>query len=78
MTAFELINKLKQYPGDMQVVVAGYENGFDDIETIKNVLLGLRPDKEEWDGKYEKSTEKNANNALALLGDRGPYKPEIF
>ena len=75
MTTAELINRLKEYPDDMRVVVAGYENGFDDIETIKNVVLGLRPDKEEWDGKYEKSTDKNATNAIALLGDRGPYEP---
>jgi hypothetical protein len=70
MTASELIDQLKQYPADLKIVVEGYENGFDDLETIKNVSLVLHPDKKYWDGKYDESADPISITAIALIGNR--------
>jgi hypothetical protein len=70
MTASELIDKLKQYPANMRIVVVGYESGFDDIETIQEVSIDKFRKKREWDGKYRERTNSATINAVALLGDR--------
>jgi hypothetical protein len=35
MTVEELIAKLNEYPGDLRVLIPGYEDGFNDITLIK-------------------------------------------
>ncbi len=70
MTASELIRELEKYPPDVRIVVAGYESGFDDIETIKEISVKIYPKKQEWDGKYEKSKSSSAMKFIALLSDR--------
>ena len=54
MTTEELIQLLAQYPGDLRVMVQGYEEGYDDLEAGLVVAgeanlkrLGFAPSKEE-------------------------------
>jgi hypothetical protein len=70
MTASELIDKLKQYPANMRIVVAGYESGFDDIEMINYVSIDKFRKKQEWDGRYRERNNATTVNAVALLGNR--------
>ena len=39
MTVNELIEQLKNYPGDMRVLTLGYEGGLDDIRTKHDTVV---------------------------------------
>lgn len=39
MTVNELIEQLKNYPGDMRVLTLGYEGGFDDVDLETNDIV---------------------------------------
>jgi hypothetical protein len=41
MTVSELITELKKHDGDLMVVVAGYEDGLDDVRQASPVQLKL-------------------------------------
>ena len=41
MTVAELIEKLKEYPQDIRVVVRGYEDGVDDVERAEEIEIYL-------------------------------------
>lgn len=47
MTVAELIAQLKNLPGDMMVVIPGYEGGFDDPNIHSSTLIPNA----NWDGK---------------------------
>ena len=48
MTVNELIEQLKNYPGDMRVLTLGYEGGFDDIGLkTEDIVFGAN-DKDKW------------------------------
>ena len=55
MTVKELIRLLKEYPGNMRVVVNGYEEGWTDIEkrSILEIELALNYNKEDYFGPHE-------------------------
>lgn len=52
MTVNELIEQLKGYPGDMMVVIPGYEGGYDnpEVQTGARIILDTN-----WDGKNKVS-----------------------
>ena len=54
MTVSEMIDVLKGYPGDLRVVVDGYEDGYDDPSPrqISNVRIALNAGTQEWIGKH--------------------------
>ncbi len=52
MTAEELINKLKQLPPDIIIVVRGYEDGYNDILELKPVRIKQIPDSRWYDGNF--------------------------
>ena len=55
MTVKEFREQLKKYPDNMQVVVSGYETGWDDIEpdslSIREVLLNCG--ERDYEGQHE-------------------------
>lgn len=69
MTINELIEILRQFPPEMRVVVKGYEDGFDDIDTIKQVSLILNANEEWWYGAHADLKEKPGVPALLLSGE---------
>jgi len=49
MTVNELIEQLKNYPGDTRVLTLGYEGGYDDIVMdVDDIVLNARDDKCPW------------------------------
>ena len=54
MTVSELIRLLGAYPGDMRVVVSGYEEGYDDVsaERVAVAKIWLNGGIYEWQGKH--------------------------
>lgn len=55
MTVAELIDLLSSYPGDLRVVVDGYEDGFDDLnlELIGAIELALSQNEHWFFGRHE-------------------------
>ena len=48
MTVNELIEQLKNYPGDMRVLTLGYEGGFDDVDLKTNDIVFDVNSKDTW------------------------------
>lgn len=63
MNVRELIELLGRYPGDMRVVVNGYENGYDDLTPgqIRITPVMLNTGAHEWEGRH--------GDVCELLGD---------
>lgn len=54
MTVNELIEQLKNYPGDMRVLTLGYEGGLNDISLGTNsVVLGYKGNEAWYYGPHE-------------------------
>jgi len=51
MNASELIRKLNDLPPETQVVVRGYENGFNDIIMLKDRDITINKERNWWDGE---------------------------
>ena len=85
MTVAELIEILKAFPADLEVVVEGYETGLDPIHQVKAAEITRNPGLgdwageigfREWDGEYALAGEipghtENPRQAVAILGRRG-------
>lgn len=54
MTVEELIRLLATFPGDMRVVVNGYEEGYDDLSParINRTAIGLNTGVHRWEGRH--------------------------
>lgn len=70
MNVFELIAQLQQMPPDLDVLVEGYETGFDPIHALEIRSIERNAAAEEWDGEFEESPGA-AQQALLILGRRG-------
>jgi hypothetical protein len=66
----ELIEQLKKYPAEMQVVVAGYEGGYNDICQIKSLKIKLNANTQDYMGQHDDAepTEQGVD-ALLLFGE---------
>lgn len=53
MKISELIEQLKNYPQDLQVVVSGHEGGYDDIIKIQKIKVMLNHNEDVFRGKNE-------------------------
>ena len=85
MAVAELIETLKAFPAEFEVVVEGYETGFDPIYLVKQADITSNPGLsgwdgkqgfQEWDGEYALVGEipghtENPRQAVAILGRRG-------
>ena len=65
MTVSELIETLKAHPGDLRVVVNGYEEGYDDLspDQISVVRIALNTGVNDWEGRHGESEDSPANAA---------------
>lgn len=70
MTVAELIEQLKKCPADARVVVEGYEDGFDDLIEVKEILLELNHYEEWYYGEHEESKDGKGESAIYLKGNR--------
>ena len=76
MTIHELIETLKNFPPGMQVVVKGYEGGYNDIDKIKQVSMILNANEKWWDGAHAEAKEEAGNPAVLLSGENKNAKPD--
>ena len=66
MTVKELTEYLLKENPDMEVVVVGYEGGFDPIKTIFKKYVDEMPDHAWYDGLYEESHGETSKLVLVL------------
>lgn len=69
MNVGELIEKLKNYPLDMRIVVAGYEGGYDDMDKLNEmkIVLNYPPHEDVWYyGKHEDASVLHRQNEEQL------------
>ena len=78
MTAQELIQKLQTLPPHTNVVVRGYEDGYNNILKLKEVKIKLNPNAYTWDGEYEDSTDADAITAIDLYGENQNPKDDLI
>ena len=54
MNVGQLVRLLQSYPRDIRVVVAGYEDGYDDLspKQVSAVRIALNTGKHAWEGKH--------------------------
>jgi len=69
MTASELISKLNDLSPDIKIVIRGYENGYNDIISIKTRKIAINKESAWWDGQYIDSNETDAIPAVELFGE---------
>ena len=68
MNASELIRKLNDLPPETQIVVRGYENGYNDITMLMNRKITINKERNWWDGEYIDSKETCAIYAVEIFG----------
>lgn len=63
MTVSELIEMLKAHPGDLRVVVNGYEYGYDDLSPrqISVVPIVLDAGVHDWEGRHGEPGDASAD-----------------
>lgn len=61
MTIDELIEKLKSYPGDLRVLVDGYEGGFSEISVVNKIKVKLNANKESYNGPHEDTKDADTD-----------------
>ena len=74
MTVGQLVRLLQSYPQDMRVVVAGYEDGYDDLspKQVSAVRIALNTGKHEWEGKTRGPGRSDERYASRRRGGGSP------
>jgi hypothetical protein len=72
MTVSELIERLKNYPGDMMVVIPGYEGGYDNPEVESNG--SLVPDSN-WNGDSKETWYNGRHDVYYVEMEENGVKP---
>ena len=72
MIVKDLVDKLKTLPADANVLVQGYEDGFDDLKSVREIIVKKNQDAHDYNGEYEEATEgdKISIRAVVILGNR--------
>lgn len=72
MKVKDLIERLKSFPADEEVLVQGYEDGFDGIVSIQKMRVAKRSYPRDWEGEYEEAEkdDKAAAGAVVIKGHR--------
>ncbi len=78
MTARELILKLQQLDPETKVVVRGYEDGYNDIFSLKRVRIKTMAKGAWYYGEYTDSDESDAVDAIDIFGENKKYLQEDF
>lgn len=73
MTVQELIKRLEAFPSECQVLVEGYENGWDTLLQVQIADLNRQKPCEGWDGEFERVAQgtEDAEQCVLLVGRRG-------
>jgi len=64
----ELIHQLQSYPKNIRVIVQGYEDGFDEVSTLKAISIQPNTSHEWYNGKYIKSNNAASETAVLIFG----------
>ncbi|MEO6321726.1 MAG: hypothetical protein ABIO73_14320 [Polaromonas sp.] len=77
MTVDKLIEQLGQLPGQLPVLVEGYESGWDGLHQLRTEGVVFDEKAQEWNGQYRlaKAFHQAGQPALPLVGLRGERKP---
>lgn len=67
ITASELIEQLQQHPGDMRVIMPGYEGGFVDVAGMERVNIKLNCNTEWYYGPHKKRAVTRATKPRSVL-----------
>ena len=67
MNIKELIAKLQTLPGDMRILVQGYEDGYDDIVSITNIKVIKNSDPADYNGEYNIAKKALKTQSQQLL-----------
>ena len=79
MNIKDLIEKLKSFPADAQVLVEGYEGGYDDIIRIEEKPVVKNANANDWDDEYDatESSVKERIKAVVISGNRRQFGVSI-
>jgi hypothetical protein len=61
MTVAELIERLQKFPPETRVVVAGYEDGFNDVKWVEGLDIALNVHTEDYYGAHNTPDCSKAN-----------------
>ena len=72
MKVKDLIEKLSTFPANAQVLVKGYEDGFDSIKSVNESAVAKNPDAADFNGEYDNAETggKDAIRAVVIMGNR--------
>lgn len=76
MNVQQLIEELQNYPPEMRVILNGYEDGYDDLESLKTTQIRLNVHNKDdwWCGRHD-----DADYPLALADSRyGPIETALL
>ena len=63
----ELIQQLQSFPKNSRVIVQGYEDGYDEITTLREISIRPNPNHEWYNGKYESSDNAASETAVLIF-----------
>lgn len=67
MTVSELIEELQKHSGNIRVVVKGYEDGVDEVQTLKILKLKLNTSKQWYYGKHSVAEDNDNYDEFGLF-----------
>lgn len=67
MKVKELIEKLKKYPLEMDVLVNGYETGFDHIKSVRIEFIVKATNLAWYDGEFERAGKESESARQAVV-----------
>ena len=67
MTVQKLIKELQKMPPRARVVVAGYEEGYDDVDSVEPLRLNLNVGAADWAGDHSAADEENGLPAVSAV-----------
>ena len=71
MTVQQVIALLATYPPDLRVVVNGYENGFDDVESerVSVTRIELNVGEDWWEGRHAAAMDRGSEEHSGRVVD---------
>ena len=77
MIIFELIQQLQTLDPETKIVIRGYEDGYNDILTVRTVKIKPIVDAYWYLGEYEDSKDTDAMDAVELYGENKNPKDDL-
>jgi hypothetical protein len=73
MTVTELIKKLSEFPGNMDVLVDGYEDGYDPVSSVNQQAVMQRKVYEWYNGEFD-DAKTGAVEAIRVIVIKRPHR----